>query len=104
METLGMPRKALLGLLLMGLLGPRPALGQHIHRNPFESAKPAWVKSGFDAPFDESSHAITDQVWHDGQHSEYISLQAKPGNFIYYQYATGRVPIGEDMSASLWVK
>jgi hypothetical protein len=104
MESPGMPRMVILGGLLIALLGLRPALGQHVHRNPFESAKPSWMKSGFDAPFQETVHTITDQVWHDGQRSEYISLQAKPGNFIYYQYATGRVPIGEEMSASLWVK
>ena len=96
MRSLGVPGKAILGVLLTGLLLPATALSQQIHRNAFESVKPAWVKGGFDAPFDEILHATTTQVWHDGQRSEYISLQAKPGpgSFIYYQYPTGRAPLG----------
>ena len=99
-----MSRKLLLTSALFLLLGRSPVLGQQIHRNPFEAVKPSWVKSGFDAPYEETAHAISDQVWHDGQRSEMITLQAKAGNFIHYQYSTGRVPIGEEMSASLWVK
>ena len=104
MRSLGIAGKVLLGVLFLGLLGLRPALGQQIHRNAFESGKPAWVKGGFDAQYDEIIHVTTSQVWHDGQRSEYISLLAKPGNFIYYQYPTGRFPIGEEMSAGIWLK
>jgi hypothetical protein len=104
MKSLSTPGKVLLGVLLIGSLESGPALCQQIHRDAFESLKPAWTKGAFDAPFDELGHAITDQVWHEGQHSEYISLQARPGNFIYYQYATGRAPIGEELSASVWLK
>ena len=95
----------LLGLLSQGLLLQGVLLGQQIHRNPFEATKPAWIKSGFDAPFEETAHEITDKVWHDGQRrSEHILVQAKPGNYIHYQYSVGRVPIGEETSASLWLK
>jgi len=99
-----MAGKVLLIVLAIELLGPRMAFGQQIHRNGFESTKTYWVKSGADAPYDEMRHTISDEVWHDGQRSEAISLQAKPGTFIYYQYATGRVPLGEEMSASVWIK
>ena len=100
-----MGSKVLLGVLLVGMLCPHVALGQQIHRNAFESLKPSWVKGGSDAPFDEVLHATTDQVYHDGQRSEYISLQIKePGNFIYYQYPTGRVLVGEEIDAGLWLK
>lgn len=104
MGSLSTSGKLLCAVALLAVVGPDRALGQQIHRNGFESAKTFWVKSGFDAAFHETLHAITDQVWHDGQRSEVINLQAKPGNFIYYQYSTGRVPIGEELSASLWVK
>ena len=103
MGSLGMPARALLGALCLGALAPNTALGQQIHRNGFEGPKPFWIKSGFDAPYDETTHSITDQVWHDGKRSEYINLQAKPGTFIHYQYPVGRVPVGEEMSASLWL-
>lgn len=95
---------ALLGLLSQGLLLQGVLLGQQIHRNPFESTKPAWVKSGFDAPFEETAHEISDKVWHDGQRSEHIQIQCKVGNFVHYQYSVGRVPIGEETSGSLWLK
>jgi hypothetical protein len=100
-----MGRMAFFGVPLLGLLGFWQAEAQQIHRNTFESAKPAWVKGGGDAPYDEISHTITDQVWHDGQHSEYLNLQVKPGgNFLYYQYAIGKAPVGEETNASLWIK
>lgn len=104
MGTLGTSGKVVWAVTLVSILGPSKATAQQIHRNGFESSRTFWLKSSFDAPFQESVHANTDQVWHDGQRSETISLQAKPGNFIYYQYSTGRVPLGEEMSASLWVK
>ena len=105
MKILGMPRMAFLGIPLVGLLGLWPAQAQQIHRNTFETSKTAWVKGGGDAPFDEVSHTITDQVQHDGQRSEYINLQVKPGgNIIYYQYSIGKAPIGEETNASLWLK
>ena len=90
MGSLGIPGKALLSAALLVVVVPAPAWGQQIHRNAFESPKTSWVKGGFDAPFDEIIHVTTSQVWHDGQRSEYISLLAKPGNFIYYQYPTPR--------------
>ncbi len=104
MGSLGMPGKAILGVVLLGLVMPDLALGQQIHRNAFESPKTTWIKGGADVPFDEIIHVTTSQVWHDGQRSEYISLQAKTGNFIYYQYPTGRAPLGEELSAGLWLK
>jgi hypothetical protein len=98
------PVAVIAGMVVLTVFLGRPAQGQQIHRNAFESLKPAWIKSGFDAPYEEVSHTTTDQVWHDGKRSEYINLQVRPGNFIYYQYATGRVPVGEEMSGSLWLK
>ncbi len=98
------PVRRLLGVLFLMLAGPSAVLGQQVHRNGFEGLKTSLVRSGFDAPYEENAHATTDQGVHDGQRCEYLKLQAKPGNFIYYQYSTGRVPIGEEMNASLWVK
>jgi hypothetical protein len=77
---------------------------QQILRNGFEAPKPAWVKSGADVPFEELAHSITDQSAHDGQRSEYLKLDARQGNHIYYQYAVGRGPINDDLNASVWIK
>src|SRR5271165_6763261 len=101
MRSLGMAATVLVVLLVVE---PLTAYGQQIHRNGFETSKTYWIKGGADVAFDEISHAVTDQVWHDGQRSEAISIQAKAGSFIYYNYATGRVPISEEMSASMWLK
>lgn len=94
----------LLGVLLLSLGGASTALGQQVHRNGFEAVKTSWTKGAFDAPYEETAHAVSDQGPHDGQRCEFLRLSAKQGNFIHYQYATGRVPIGEEMNASLWVK
>src|SRR5262245_6405734 len=107
MRIRGVLRKSLVLLVLLAALqldACQPAMAQQIHRNAFEGVKTSWQKAGFDAPFDETTHTITSEVWHDGQRSEYISLQARPGNYIHYQYATGRAPIGEELAGSLWIK
>jgi hypothetical protein len=80
------------------------AHGQQVHRDGFETPKPAWVKSGFDAPYDEVAHMISDQGAHDGQRSEYIQINAKPGNFIYFQYNLGKAPIANELIGSVYVK
>ncbi|MBI3410293.1 MAG: hypothetical protein HY040_18295 [Planctomycetes bacterium] len=90
--------------LLVLVLTNGPASAQQVHRNGFDGMQPAWVKGGFDAPFQESAHATTDVGPHDGQRCEYIQLDAKDGNYIHYQYAVGKAPIAEELSGSLWIK
>src|SRR6266446_5836917 len=68
------------------------------------TAQPFWVKGGFDAPYEIGVHAITDQGAHDGQRCEYLQLQVKQGNFIYYQYGTGKAPISDELIASVYLK
>ncbi len=94
---------ALAGLAGTGLLGPRPARAQQVHRNSFEGREPVWVKGGADAPFRENAHEMAD-VAHGGQHSEYLKITAEPGAYVYYQYPIGRVLLNEELSASVWVK
>lgn len=99
-------RAALLGfgLLLsaLTLTGLLPA--QSIHTNGFEAPKTVWVKGGFDAPYDLKTHTITDTAAHGGKRSEYIALSAREGRFIHFQYPTGKAPLGEEFSASVWIK
>ncbi|MCI0639946.1 MAG: hypothetical protein L0Y72_20210 [Gemmataceae bacterium] len=83
---------------------PSPVHAQQVHRNGFEALKPAWVKSGFDAAFDEIKHHMVDQGAHDGQRCEFLQLNAKPGNFIHYQYSLGRLALNDETSARVWVK
>src|SRR5262245_51986324 len=92
---------ALLGLIL-GL--DKNAHAQQVHRNGFESLRTSWVKSGADAAYTETTHAVSDQGAHDGQRSEYLRFDAKAGTYIYYQYSTGRAAIGDELSASIWLK
>jgi hypothetical protein len=81
-----------------------PCLGQQVHRNGFEGRDLGWVRASADAPFDEVAHQLTDQGAHDGQRAEYLALKAGQGSYIYYQYPCGRAPIGDELSASVWVK
>src|SRR6266545_1084084 len=89
------------GLALVNL---GPAFGQQVHRDSFESREPRWVKGNGDTPFRETAHDLTDQTAHSGQHAERLLLTAEQGTFIHYAYPIGRAPVGEDLSASVWVK
>jgi hypothetical protein len=80
------------------------ARGQQVHRNGFEGRDPVWVKAGADTAFHEIKHEITDRLAHGGQRSEYVQISAEPGSYVYYQYATGRALLNDELSASLWVK
>src|SRR6266851_2148861 len=80
----GMTRRRLAGTLrvvglLSGLLCAVPAQAQQIHRNGFETQKMGWLKGGFDAPYEEKTHNISDQVGHESRHSEYLQFDAKQG-------------------------
>lgn len=91
-------------LVSASIVWPSTLQAQQIHRDGFESLKPAWVKSGFDVPFVENSHSTTEVGPHNGQRCEFVHLTAKQGNFIHYQYSVGKAPITEEMSGSLWLK
>jgi hypothetical protein len=93
----------LFALLSLSFFLP-PVFAQQVHRNRFEALKTFWVKSGADAAYDELSHLMSDQGAHDGQRSEYLRLETKPGSFIHYQYSTGRAPISSELSAAVWIK
>jgi hypothetical protein len=94
----------LLGFLAGALLLAVTVAGQQIHRNGFETMKVGWFKGGFDAPYEEKAHAISDQVAHEGRHSEYLQLDVKAGTYIHYAYPTGKALVGEELSASLYLK
>src|SRR6266446_6248957 len=97
-------RRALMVLAILIAAGAGLLPAQQVHRNKFETAQPFWVKGGFDAPYEIGVHAITDQGAHDGQRCEYLQLQVKQGNFIYYQYGTGKAPISDELIASVYLK
>jgi hypothetical protein len=100
-----------LALLFGSLLALQLAQAQQIHRNGFETMKLGWIKGGFDAPYEEKAHDITDQVAHAGRYSEHLRFDAKPRPlasdsppFIHYAYATGKALVGEELAASIWLK
>lgn len=99
----GLYRIALLAVVL-SLVCLRSVEGQQVHHNGFEGQETAWIKGTADAQFQESAHAITDLTAHSGQHSEHIQLTAEQGTYIYYHYAINPAPIGEGLSASVFVK
>jgi len=101
---MSLPRMTFLGLLSTWAVLAPGAHAQQVHRHGFETGKTAWQKSGFDAPHDVVAHNATDQGAHDGQRSEYLQLNAKLGNFIYYQYPVGKAPITAELVGGVFVK
>ncbi|MFN4260351.1 MAG: hypothetical protein ACK4RK_13725 [Gemmataceae bacterium] len=101
------PRMIALGLTLAAggvMLVLNMALAQQVHRNGFETRTLGWFKGAADAPFQELVHELTDKTAHTGQFSEHIQLNAEPGSYIHYHYPTGRAPITEELSCSVWLK
>jgi hypothetical protein len=95
---------AVLGLVLGCLVMSGLVQGQQIHRNGFETLKMGWLKGAFDAPYQEKAHEISDQVAHDGRHSEHIKFDAQQGTYIHYAYPSGKALVNEELAASVWIK
>src|SRR5581483_1277517 len=47
---------------------------------------------------------VTDTSAHTGQSAEHLQLTLDQGTYLYYHYPIGRAPLGEELSASLWLK
>src|SRR6266851_8466421 len=80
------------------------ATAQQVHRDGFETRETAWLKGTADAPFNETAHRMTEEMFHTGQKCEYLELQAERGSYIYYHYDTSPAPLADDLSASVWIK
>lgn len=80
------------------------ARGQQVHRNSFEAREIAWQRGAADVAFRETAHEVTDQAAHSGQFAEHLQLTAEKGSYLYYVYPTGRAPVNEELSLSVWVK
>jgi hypothetical protein len=104
MTRMSLPRMMFFALLFTWAASLSRVNAQQVHRNGFETGKTAWQKSGFDAPHDVIAHNATDQGAHDGQRSEYLQLNSKLGNFIYYQYPVGKAPITAELVGGIFVK
>jgi hypothetical protein len=95
---------ALAALLGIGGLFLNLASADQVHRDGFEGRDPVWVKGIADAPFKETAHRTTEDMFHTGQRCEYLELQVERGSFIHYYYETGTAPLADDLSASVWIK
>jgi hypothetical protein len=80
------------------------AQGPQIHRNGFEAREAVWVKGTADAAFRELAHEIADATAHTGQYSEHLQINSEQGSYIYYYYPTGKAPLTDELSISLWLK
>ena len=92
------------GCVAAVLLTVLVASAQQIHRNGFETRTPVWVSQNADAKFRVVAHDVTDTTAHTGQHCEHIHIQAEQGTFVHYAYPAGKAPLGDELSASLWIK
>ena len=100
---------ALIGLgVLIGLIGLVPAAAQQIHRNGFEGRQTAWTRGEDNVRAEEKIHQLSSDYVHQGTNSEYIQIACpevqNESNYIEYYYATQPAPIGDDLTASVWVK
>ncbi len=93
---------AVAAFVTLGMVGTVPA--QQMERNGFETRDTSWVRGAADAALRETAHEIADQNPHTGQYSEHVQLIAEKGSYIYYVYGTGKAAVGDDLSASVWVK
>ena len=94
--------------ILWAALLTTPALTQQIHRNGFEGRQTGWLRGGDNVRAEETTHTLSNNYSHQGSTSEFIQIICQEGknesNFANYYYPTQPAPIGEDLSASVWVK
>ncbi len=94
---------------LIALVCWRPAEAQQqIHRDGFEGKKTAWIRGEDNVRAEQKAHTVSSDYAHLGTQSEFIQLVCPEGkndpNFANYYYSTQPAPIGEDLSASVWIK
>jgi hypothetical protein len=103
-----MPRRPLgIQLVVAAILTalvPGLTRAQQIHRYPFETRDPAFIKGTADTQFQEVMHNVADSTSHQGLSSEHLQILSEQGSFVYYYYPTNRAPVVDDLSLSLWVK
>jgi hypothetical protein len=95
---------ALAALVGLGGVFLSLASAEQVHRDGFEGRDPVWVKGTADAPFKETAHRTTEDIFHTGQRSENLELQVERGTYIHYYYDTSAAPLADDLSASVWIK
>ena len=94
---------------LIALVCWRPAEAQQqIHRDGFEGKKTAWIRGDDNVRAEQKAHDVSSDFAHLGTQSEFIQLVCPEGkndpSYANYYYPTQPAPIGEDLSASVWVK
>lgn len=99
----------LLAVAVCALLCWRPLEAQQqIHRDGFEGKKTAWIRGEDNVRAEQKAHTVSSDYAHLGTQSEFIQLVCPEGkkdpSFANYYYPTQPAPIGEDLSASVWVK
>ena len=105
---LGGPARRLFFTLLLGAIAILPASAQQIHRNGFEGRQTGWLRGEDNVRAEEKAHNLSSDYAHLGSTSEFIQLicpDAKNDpNFANYYYPTQPAPVGDDLSANVWVK
>ncbi|MGL4420058.1 MAG: hypothetical protein ACRCZF_05285, partial [Gemmataceae bacterium] len=84
--------------------------GLFTHRDAFSGKEPAWAVGDANVGYAEKDHRIVTDRYFNAPSSEYLKVEAKPGNgradaeFLDYTYATPPTPIGETTAASVRVR
>jgi len=81
---------------------------QQIHRNGFEGREIFWTRGEDNVRAEEKAHKLSSEHARSGVSSEFIQLncpEAKTdNNYVNYWYSTQPAPIGDDLTASVFVK
>jgi hypothetical protein len=73
-------------------------------RDDFESPRPVWRQEQTDATVNLLAQERSPLAAHDGRLSERFLFRAGPGSSFYYSYALPKVPVLEELRASLYVR
>ncbi|MGE5756864.1 MAG: hypothetical protein ACM35G_14305, partial [Planctomycetaceae bacterium] len=73
-------------------------------RDDFESPRPAWRQEQTDATVNLLAQERSPLAAHDGRLSERFLFRAGPGSAFYYSYALPKVPVTEELRASLYIR
>ena len=95
----------LVGLLVVSKGGEEaPIASSEAFRDGFETAEPSWLREYADAAVNLAAQERSQRAAHGGRLSERFQLESASGSQFLVSFATPRVPLGDDLSVSLFVR
>ncbi len=73
-------------------------------RDGFETPHPTWLREYTDATVKLVAQERSQRAAHEGRLSERFQFEAGPGSQFFVSYATPKIPVSDDLRASLYVR